>query len=79
MKYNERLTCMYMFVCFLPSFRLSACNLSEGNCDSLASVLGSGSSNLRELDLGDNNLQDSGVKLLAAGLESPHCTLESLR
>ncbi|XP_030264918.1 NACHT, LRR and PYD domains-containing protein 12-like [Sparus aurata] len=59
--------------------RLSGCNLSERICKALSSVLSSQSSSLRELDLSNNSLQDSGVKLLLPGLESPHCNLESLR
>ncbi|XP_061582570.1 NACHT, LRR and PYD domains-containing protein 4C-like [Cololabis saira] len=58
---------------------LRGCNLSEDICPLLSSVLSSQSSSLTELDLSNNRLQDSGLKKLCPGLESPHCHLESLR
>uniref|UniRef100_A0AAQ5ZBL2 B30.2/SPRY domain-containing protein n=1 Tax=Amphiprion ocellaris TaxID=80972 RepID=A0AAQ5ZBL2_AMPOC len=70
---------MYYFFSSLCLFRLSGCNLSERSCGALSSVLSSQSSSVTELDLTNNNLQDSGVESLSAGLESPHCKLEALR
>uniref|UniRef100_A0A8C5DFG0 B30.2/SPRY domain-containing protein n=1 Tax=Gouania willdenowi TaxID=441366 RepID=A0A8C5DFG0_GOUWI len=60
------------------SHRLSFCGLSERSCAALSSVLSSQSSSVKHLDLSNNDLQDSGVKLLCEGLKSPHCKLDSL-
>ncbi|XP_041812350.1 NACHT, LRR and PYD domains-containing protein 12-like isoform X2 [Chelmon rostratus] len=64
--------------CRLETLRLSGCNLTS-KLGALSSALSCPSSSLRELDLSNNDLQDSGVKLLSAGLESSHCRLETLR
>ncbi|KAM3603639.1 uncharacterized protein V6R79_026289 [Siganus canaliculatus] len=55
---------------------LDGCNLSERSCEALSSVLRF--SSLTKLDLSNNELKDSGVKLLSAGLKSPHCKVEYL-
>ncbi|XP_072552306.1 NACHT, LRR and PYD domains-containing protein 3-like [Salminus brasiliensis] len=63
--------------CKLEILQLWGCNLTEKSCTAIASALISKS--LKELDLSNNELQDSGVKKLCAGLESPDCKLETLR
>ncbi|XP_048854592.1 NACHT, LRR and PYD domains-containing protein 12-like isoform X3 [Brienomyrus brachyistius] len=58
---------------------LNSCDLIDEHCEVLSSALRSNSSPLRELDLSDNNLKDSGVKLLSAALGDLHCKLGILR
>uniref|UniRef100_A0AAZ3SRN4 NACHT, LRR and PYD domains-containing protein 12-like n=1 Tax=Oncorhynchus tshawytscha TaxID=74940 RepID=A0AAZ3SRN4_ONCTS len=65
--------------CKLETLRLSGCLVTEEGCGSLVSALKYNSSHLRELDLSNNDLKDSGVELLSAGLGNPHCKLETLR
>ncbi|XDV16691.1 hypothetical protein PO909_016291, partial [Leuciscus waleckii] len=58
---------------------LAGCNLTAQDCGYVLSALTSSNSVLRELDLSNNDLKDSGVKLLSDGLKSPNCQLEILR
>uniref|UniRef100_A0A8C1TIF7 Uncharacterized protein n=1 Tax=Cyprinus carpio TaxID=7962 RepID=A0A8C1TIF7_CYPCA len=63
--------------CKLNTLTLHKCGLTEESCSALATVLRSNSS-LKELDMSNNNLQDSGIKKLQNGLENTNCTLEKL-
>uniref|UniRef100_A0A3Q2ZWK9 SPRY-associated domain-containing protein n=1 Tax=Kryptolebias marmoratus TaxID=37003 RepID=A0A3Q2ZWK9_KRYMA len=59
----------------LDILRLSGCNLFSNTCEALSVVLCSHSSSLTELDLSNNNLKDSGVKMLFRCLSSGGCCL----
>uniref|UniRef100_A0A9J7ZV91 Si:ch211-191a16.2 n=1 Tax=Cyprinus carpio carpio TaxID=630221 RepID=A0A9J7ZV91_CYPCA len=67
----------------LPVIKLSKkiwmhdCDITEIGCAVLSAVLPS-ISNLRELDLSHNNLQDSGVEILCIGLKRSHYDLKKL-
>ncbi|KAL1276305.1 hypothetical protein QQF64_035928 [Cirrhinus molitorella] len=65
--------------CQLNILRLCGCFLTAQSCESLSSALQSSNSVLRELDLSNNDLQDSGVKLLSDGLKHVNSKLEVLR
>ncbi|KAL2086060.1 hypothetical protein ACEWY4_017119 [Coilia grayii] len=64
--------------CKLQTLRLSGCLISEKGCTFLAAALDSNPSHLKELDLSYNHPGESGLKLLSARLEDPHCKLETL-
>uniref|UniRef100_W5LVP7 NACHT domain-containing protein n=1 Tax=Lepisosteus oculatus TaxID=7918 RepID=W5LVP7_LEPOC len=64
--------------CKLTILKMRDCGLPERYCEDLASVFQSQHSSLRELELSDNKLGDSGVKLLSAALRDPNCKLTTL-
>ncbi|XP_026016734.1 NLR family CARD domain-containing protein 3-like [Astatotilapia calliptera] len=64
--------------CRLETLRLDHCNSLERSCEALFSVLNSQYSNLRRLDLSNNDLHDSKVNLLSVSVKGPHCKLETL-
>uniref|UniRef100_A0A672G7B6 NACHT domain-containing protein n=1 Tax=Salarias fasciatus TaxID=181472 RepID=A0A672G7B6_SALFA len=60
-------------------YRFSDCRLSDPHCEVISSALTSDPSHLKLLDLSNNILKDSSMKILCSGLESPNCNLETLR
>ncbi|KAL1281526.1 hypothetical protein QQF64_000329, partial [Cirrhinus molitorella] len=58
---------------------LAGGNLTAQDCEIISSALQSSNSVLRELDLSNNDLQDSRVKIISDGLKSQNCQLEILR
>ncbi|CAM4733684.1 unnamed protein product [Leuciscus chuanchicus] len=64
--------------CQLKILRLRDCKVTEESCGYLASALCSNPSHLRELDLSDNCLGESGVKMLSDLLKHPNYALNKL-
>ncbi|KAM9312219.1 NACHT, LRR and PYD domains-containing protein 3-like [Gastrophryne carolinensis] len=64
--------------CSLQELSLRQCQLSPLCCDVFSSALVTNRS-LTKLDLSENRLEDSGIKLLCNGLRDPRCLLKELR
>ncbi|XP_034151360.1 NLR family CARD domain-containing protein 3-like isoform X1 [Esox lucius] len=58
---------------------LSGCGITKKGCASLVSALKSNPSHLKELDLSNNDLKDTGVEKISVLLKEPQCRLETLR
>nr|XP_023691044.1 NLR family CARD domain-containing protein 3-like isoform X2 [Paramormyrops kingsleyae] len=58
---------------------LNSCNLTERSCEVLFLAVSSNSCALRELDLSENPLKDSGVNLLSVGMKNHQCKIKSFR
>ncbi|XP_008591683.1 PREDICTED: ribonuclease inhibitor [Galeopterus variegatus] len=63
--------------CVLRVLWLGDCDVTDGGCSSLASVL-LASRSLRELDLSNNCMGDPGVLRLVESVRQPTCVLEQL-
>ncbi|KAL1277548.1 hypothetical protein QQF64_024221, partial [Cirrhinus molitorella] len=63
---------------YLDTLNLAGYNLTDQHCEIMASALQSSNFLLKQLDLSNNDLQETGVKLLT-GLISSNCQLNKLR
>ena len=59
-------------------FRLNNCELTEKSCSVLATVLSS-KTILKEINMNNSRLLDSGVKEICEGLKNPVCELKILK
>ncbi|XP_036070329.1 NACHT, LRR and PYD domains-containing protein 12 [Oryzias melastigma] len=61
------------------NLKLKGCCLSEISCEVLGTALKNNPTNLKELDMSWNKIQDFGFIHLRGFLESPDCRLQTLR
>ena len=78
----ELVCCSYRLIFFLPYSslpisRVANCCLTSSFCQGLFSVL-SMKQNLTDLNLSDNPLGDTGVKMLCEMLQNPGCNIQRL-
>ncbi|KAA0711821.1 NLR family CARD domain-containing protein 3 CARD15-like protein [Triplophysa tibetana] len=79
-KFKKSDECLIRLLAVVKSSKqalLNDCNLTDKSCSALTDVLSSDNS-LEELNMSNNNLQDSGVKLLCAGLKNIKCEIKKL-
>lgn len=69
----------HFILTLITVLRLARCHFSQSSCAELASALTSISSSLSELDLSNNDLQDTGLELLFVQPEYLYCKLHILR
>ncbi|XP_073721799.1 protein NLRC3-like [Misgurnus anguillicaudatus] len=65
-------------ICESRSVQLCSCNITDEGCVALTSALRSNPSHLTHLNLSDNKLKDSRVKLISDVLKNPDCKLQKL-
>uniref|UniRef100_A0A8C1MFP2 Si:ch211-191a16.5 n=1 Tax=Cyprinus carpio TaxID=7962 RepID=A0A8C1MFP2_CYPCA len=75
---DDILEWLHTVIKLFPKARLNDCNLTYKGCALLTTVLTS-LSNVRELDLSNNNLQDLGVEILCVGVNRSPSGAEFLR
>ncbi|XP_077073345.1 uncharacterized protein LOC143724250 isoform X1 [Siphateles boraxobius] len=80
-KFQKSDECVIRLLAVIKASRralLNDCGLTYKSCSALATILGS-DTNLKELSMNNNKLQDSGGKMLCTGLKNIKCKLEILR
>ncbi|XP_036032016.1 NACHT, LRR and PYD domains-containing protein 9B-like [Onychomys torridus] len=63
--------------CTLQELWLPGCSLTSDCCEGISDVLTS-NKNLKTLKLGNNNIEDTGIKQLCEALRNPNCKLQCL-